>query len=90
MNDKRGNWMNLKVGDRIRIGKKYAKEHNCTEGEIITLIKGIFDEYNGLFTEEKIAPSIYNEDEKEFDSIYHLFGNDLEDFMDCEVLKNDL
>jgi hypothetical protein len=25
----------------------------------------------------------------EFDSIYHLFGNDLENFMDCKIVESE-
>ena len=79
----------LKVGAKIRIGTKYSKDHNETlkGGQVIELIEGEFEEYNGLYDECVQCPSIWNSEEKEFDSIYHLFGNDLENFMDCELIK---
>jgi len=76
----------LIIGASIRIGKKYASDSNFKEGDIITLVEGYFDYDNGLYTETQTAPSIYDGDE--YDSIYHLFGNDLEGFMDCKVVRN--
>ena len=77
----------LIVGAKVRFGKQYAKEHNSTEGEIITLVEGEFEYDNGLYSTTESAPSIWCERQKDFDSIYHLFGNDLEYFLDCEVLS---
>jgi hypothetical protein len=87
---KQGNWLNLKVGDKIKIGKKYAEFGNFRfkTGQIIELIQGEFDDYNGLYNITTCAPSIWNEDQQEFDSIFHLFGNDLEDFLDCKIIRN--
>lgn len=76
----------LIVGNKIKIGKNYAKECGFKEGEIIELVQGSFEEDNGLYCFTSHAPAIWNEHLKEFDSIYHLFGNKLENFMDCEVL----
>ncbi|MCA9340426.1 MAG: hypothetical protein KDA17_05920 [Candidatus Saccharibacteria bacterium] len=79
----------LVVGARVRIGEKYSEETPYFKpGEIITLIEGEFDHDNGLYSEIQTAPAIWNEQAKDFDSIYHLFGNNLEDFADCEVLDN--
>lgn len=80
--------MNLKVGTKIRIGKKYSDEYGFEHNEVIELVEGFFEEYNGLYCYTSTAPSIWNEDQKEFDSIYHLFGNDLENFLDCEIVEN--
>lgn len=89
MSKKIGNYLNLQVGDKIKIGKKYSKHCNGVfkPGEIIILITGEFDYENGLYNETQYAPSIWDEDQQDYESIYHLFGNDLEDFMDCEVIK---
>lgn len=77
----------LTVGTSIKIGAKYAEEiGGFKAGEIITLVEGYFEYDNGLCTQTQTAPSVWNEDAKEFDSIFHLFGNNLENFMDCEVL----
>jgi len=79
--------MDLEIGTKIKIGVEYAKEHALFEaGEIIELIKGTFDEDNGLYTYESHAPAIWSDYEDDFESIYHLFGNDLENFMDCEII----
>jgi len=77
----------LVVGAQIKIGKKYAKNTGFfKEGEVITLINGKFDYDNGLYTDITECPAIWDESQQEFDSIYHLWGNDLSGFMDCEVL----
>jgi hypothetical protein len=78
--------MDLQVGTKIKIGKKYAEKFYFKSGEIIELVEGSFDEYNGLYCYTSHAPAIFNEKQNEYDSIYHLFGNDLEDFMDCEII----
>jgi hypothetical protein len=76
----------LIVGAKIKIGKAYAEEHGFDEGEIITLVEGYFEHDNGLYTETHSCPAIWDEENGEFDSIYHLFGNDLEDFLDNEII----
>lgn len=77
----------LKVGVKIKIGVKYASGREFEPDEIIELIPGYFEEDNGLYCYTSEAPSIQVEEGGEFDSIYHLFGNDLERFMDCEIVK---
>jgi hypothetical protein len=76
----------LVVGAKIKLGEGYCKNRNCTAGEVITLVEGIFDRENGLYCTTETAPAIWDEKAGDFDSIYHLFGNDLEDFEDCEIL----
>jgi len=76
----------LVVGTRIKIGEKYAAEiGRFDSGEEIELIEGYFERYNGLYDVQETAPSIHNG--LDYDSIYHLFGNDLEDFMDCQIIS---
>jgi hypothetical protein len=77
----------LVIGTKVKIGPLYAKDHNCQAGEIIILVEGYFEYFNGLYTETQTAPSVWDEERKDFDSIYHMFGNDLEDFMDCEIIE---
>lgn len=77
----------LQVGTKIKIGKKYSEEHGFEPNQIIELVEGVFDEDNGLYTTTSTAPSVWNETLDEFDSIYHMFGNNLEDFMDCEIVE---
>ena len=79
--------ISLQIGTKIRIGTEYSKEYTQFKaGQIITLIEGHFEYDNGLYTENQTCPAIWNEEEKDFDSIYHLFGNDFENFMDCIVM----
>jgi hypothetical protein len=78
----------LVVGTKIRIGKRYVEEYNesFNEGQIIELIEGYFEHDNGLYVDTIPCPSIATEDD-DFDSIYHLFGNKLEYWFDCEIVS---
>ena len=75
---------NLVIGARIRIGEKRAESGYFEEGQIIELIEGHFEYDNGLYTEDQTAPSMWDGDE--FSSIYHMFGNDFENWEDCSIL----
>lgn len=78
----------LVVGAKIRIGKTYAEHTGYYKGgEIVELVEGYFDYDNGLYTETQTAPSVWGEADKDYSSIYHLFDNDLQNFMDCEILE---
>ena len=78
---------NLVVGAKIKIGKQYAENFNFQNGEIITLVEGTFHTDTGFDTVTSHSPSIWNKEENDFDSIFHLFGNNFEDFLDCEIIK---
>ena len=76
----------LVIGAKIKYGKEYAKEQGVQEGKVITLVKGTFEydnDFGGGFEE---APGLWCEKQNDYDSIYHLFGNDFEYFLDCEIL----
>ncbi len=77
----------LQVGTKIKIGKQYAKEHDATEGEIITLVDGEFECENGLYSYTDSCPAVWNEEANEFDSVYHLFGNNFEYWMDNTIVE---
>lgn len=81
----------LKVGTKIKLGEKCCSEcfpnESFKSGDIIELVEGYFEYDNGLYTDTQTAPSIWNEDMKEFDSIYHMFENDLSGFLDSEVIN---
>lgn len=80
----------LVVGTQIELGKEYCNNsHRFSPGQIITLIEGWFEYENGLYTEDQSAPSIFDQEGREFDSIYHLFGNNLENFADCKVVPDE-
>jgi hypothetical protein len=81
--------MQIGVGDKVRIGKQYAHDSSGRfhPGEVIELVEGTFDSFNGLYDEVQTAPSIWNHDAGEYDSVFHLFGNNFEDFADCELIK---
>lgn len=78
----------LVIGSKIRIGNEYAAKHGWSGKRIRTLVQGYFEHDNGLYTETQTAPSLKHKTKYgiEYDSIYHLFGNDLEHFMDCEIV----
>ena len=80
--------LKLKSGDKIKFGKKYCRKTGRKDllGKSIMLTPQYFDEYNGLYCYQSECPGIWNESENEADSIYHLFGNSLEDFLDCELI----
>ena len=78
----------LLVGTKIKIGRKYADEQGFKEGEIITLVNGTFKIDKGTCYIIEHAPSVWSESQKDFDSIYHLFGNDFENFLDCVIIDN--
>lgn len=78
---------NLLVGTKIKIGKKYADYYQIFEpNQIIELVEGHFEYDNGLYTQDETAPSYWDKDRKDWESIYHLFGNDLDEFLDCKIL----
>lgn len=77
----------LQIGTKIKIGKNYSLDHGFKEGEIITLVGGEFECENGLYSYTDNCLAIWNEDCKEFDSIYHLFGNSFENWMDNEIIN---
>ncbi|WP_428739450.1 hypothetical protein [Sulfurimonas sp.] len=77
----------LNIGTKIKIGRKYAEENtHFKEGQIIELIEGEFYYDNGLYEETQCTPSIWDEKARDFDSIYHLFENDLSGFLDCRIV----
>ena len=80
----------LVVGARIRLGPKYCKHsHLFKAGQVITLVEGVFERDNGLYDIEEYAPSVFVEVDREYNSIFHLFDNNLENFLDCEVLDGE-
>jgi len=75
---------NLIVGAKIKIGKEYAKESRFTEGEIITLELLPFEYDSDFGGGVEDAPGVFNGYDN--DSIYHLFGNNFEWWMDNEII----
>ena len=81
--------MNIERGDSIKFGEQYCKAYGREElmDNTVKLTPQYFEEDNGLFTYTSECPGIYDEINEEADSIYHLFGNDFENFMDCVLIK---
>jgi hypothetical protein len=81
--------MNIERGDSIKFGEQWCKEHGSEDliGKTIKLTPQYFEEDNGIYTYESECPGIYDESDDEAHSIYHLFGNDLSNILDCELIK---
>ncbi len=81
--------MNLKSGDKIKFGVIYCNKTGRRNlmNKTIMLTPQSFEYDNGLYTEDQECPGIYSETEGEPESIYHLFGNKLEEFYDCLLIK---
>lgn len=81
--------MRLKSGDKIKFGIKYCNKTGRKDlmNKTIMLTPQYFDYDNGLYCETQECPGIYDEKEEEADSIYHLFGNHLENFHDCILIE---
>lgn len=81
--------LDIERGDSIIFGEKWCEKNdrpdliNCT----VKLTPQWFETDNGLFTSNVECPGLWDEEAKEADSIYHLFGNEFEDFMDCQLIK---
>jgi hypothetical protein len=81
--------MNIERGDSVKFGEKWCVEHGREDliNQVVKFTPQWFDEDNGLYTYESECPGIYDKENEEADSIYHLFGNHFENFMDCELIK---
>lgn len=81
--------MNIEQGDSIKFGEQWCKEHGSEDmiGKTILLTPQEFEEDNGLYAYYSECLGIFREEDEEAESIYHLFGNQFEHFMDCELIK---
>lgn len=81
--------MNIERGDSVKFGVEYCKTYGREEliGSIVKFTPQWFEEDNGLFVYQEECPGIDNGENTEPDSIYHLFGNEFENFMDCVLIK---
>ena len=78
----------LKVGQKIIIGIKSSEFTGFKENQIIELKEGYFDYDDGLSVDYKKLPSYFDE-AKDCYSIYHIFGNDLEYFLDSKIIPQE-
>lgn len=78
----------MKNGDKIKFGEQYCQENGRMNllNQTIMLTPQLFEEDNGLYCYQSEAPGIYVAEAEEPDSIYHLFGEDLSETLDCEVI----
>lgn len=78
----------IEEGDSVKFGEQWCEENGWEElkGKTIMLSPQYFEEDNGLYTYTTHCLGICDEVEEPY-SIYHLFGNNLENFMDCELIK---
>jgi len=90
--------LEINVGDKVILGKEYCKRNDIAyTGKELEFVDGVFDNDNGLYCYETSAPSlpnelVYRETDwnycyGELESIYYLFGNKLENIMDCKIIK---
>lgn len=84
--------MEIEGGDSITFGEKWCIEHyrENLKGKTIKLEPQYFECDNGLYVYETVCPGIpaeLNDYTNEADSIFHLFGNKFERFMDCILIK---
>ncbi|MEX3623742.1 hypothetical protein [Viridibacillus arvi] len=81
--------MNIERGDSIKFGEQWCNKHGSEElsGKTIKLTPQYFEEDNGLYVNYSECPGIYDKENEEAESIYHLFGNHFENFMDCKLIK---
>lgn len=79
----------MKIGDKIVFGQEYCQQTGLSHllNKTIMLTPQYFEEDNGLHTYQVECPGIPPQDDHdEPDSIYHLFGDDLADIYDCEII----
>lgn len=81
--------VNFERGDSVKFGEKWCKENRCEHliGETIMMTPQWFDYDDDLGGGMEECPGMIMEDGEEPESIYHLFGNNFENFMDCEHIK---
>lgn len=81
--------MKINGGDSIKFGIKWCNHYGRKDllNKTIKLTPQWFEEDNGLYSYDSCCPGIWNEEDEEADSIYHLFGNNLELIMDCKIIK---
>ena len=81
--------MNIERGDSVKFGEKWCKEFKREEltNQIIQFTPQYFEDDNGLYAYTTECPGVFFKGEEEAESIYHLFGNEFEYFMDCELIK---
>jgi len=84
------------IGDSIILGKEFCEENGFPyTGKELNFVKGSFDADNGLYAYTEYAISLASIDicatedyvtgEDEYESIFHLFGNNLDGCMDCKM-----
>lgn len=81
------NTLAIQVGDKVKVGVMSSKECGIAAGTELTFTEGHFERENGLWCENFIHPGIWDEKRKEWDSDYHIFGNDYEYFLDSEIIS---
>lgn len=81
--------MNIERGDSVVFGELWCLSNGRKDliNKTIKLTPEWFEDDNGLFSYYTECPGIYDKVSEESESIYHLFGNDFEYFMDCKLIK---
>lgn len=81
--------INFERGDSVKFGEKWCVEHNSEHliGKTIMMTPQWFDYDDDLGGGVTECPGMLEEGSNDPDSIYHLFGNNFENFMDCVHIK---
>jgi Zn-finger protein len=89
MSDTQPNPISIESGDSVKFGRKWCKRNGCKDliGKTVMFTPQFFEDDNGLYSYETECPGIWDEKNEVAESIYHLFGNNLESLMDCVLIK---
>jgi hypothetical protein len=81
--------MKIERGDSVKFGKKWCKNNRRKDlvNKVVRFTPQWFETDNGLYCDDIECPGIWDEVNDEAESIFHLFGNHFEKFMDCELFK---
>lgn len=76
-------------GDSIKFGKEWCAKNDSPHliDKVVLMTPQYFEVDNGLYCHEVECPGMVVIEGDEPDSIYNLFGNNFEHFMDCVLIK---
>ena len=73
------------VNDIVRIGKEASKVLGIPEGRDI-VVEEWYTEWNDVKEEVQRGPMIWDEEYEIYNSLEDFFGEDLKNFLDCEIV----
>jgi NDP-sugar pyrophosphorylase family protein len=80
-------YLEIRVGDRIKVGQESSKLVQLAEGTILEIVENLKPVDNSLYPEVSIIPSIWDEEKKELLAVSQVFGEQLEKFLDSTLIK---